>query len=253
MTNPYKLRRWRPERENAPFASLILASRNSGKSHLIRTLWEKTWKTKFDIVAVFCGSEIDADFEDYLPGKLFFQKFNPRVIELLKEMQEQRVAAGNKPLRILIILDDCSETRERYEDELRSLYTRGRHWNCSVVFATQAIQLSDTVARNNSDFVIVGRQRGQGGREQIVDGFLKGLAEPADIPSDVTEKKFLFTLLKRNTTDYGFVVISTSDVNAEEFRDIVFSYRSPIESFTKPRKRKVDVVEEEPVIVISED
>lgn len=151
MSDPFKLKRWRPERERTPFASLLLASRNSGKSHLIRTLWEKVWKTRFRFVVVFCGSDHDESYPDFLPGRMFFKKFRPDVVQRLKQMNEDRTAGGLDQLPVLFILDDCSESRERYDEDLRSLYTRGRHWAFSVVFATQGIQLSDTVARNNSD------------------------------------------------------------------------------------------------------
>lgn len=226
MADPYTLKKWKPGRERIPFAALVLASRNSGKSHLIRTLWTKYWHKRFDLVVVFCGSDYEETYPSFLPGRLFFPEYDPAVIEALQNLQEKRAREHLKALNILVILDDCSEGRERYEDSLRSLYTRGRHWKISVLFASQAVQLSDTVARNNSDFVLIGRQKGAGGRKLAIENFLMGLAEPSDIPSDQTEKGYLATLLKRNTRDYGFVVVSTSNPDASDFRDLVFHYRS---------------------------
>lgn len=240
--NPYTLRRWRPEREPTPFACLLLASRNSGKSHLIRTLWEKTWKTRFKFVVTFCGSDHDESYPDFLPGKLFFKTFRPEVVGKFKAINEQRTRDGLSQIPVLFILDDCSETRERYDEELRSLYTRGRHWGFSVIFATQGIQLSDTVARNNSDFVLLGRQRGAAGRELAVDNFLKGLPEVGDLPvlggpsstgRRQTEKAFLNTLYKRNTVGFQFIVVTTSNPYATEFKDLVQVYKSPIEAFKR--------------------
>jgi hypothetical protein len=246
MDDPFKLKTWRPERERTPFASLLLASRNSGKSHLIRTLWEKTWKTRFKLVVVFCGSDHDEAYPSFLPGRLFFKTFRPDIVQKFKQMNEDRVAAGLEQIPILFIVDDCSESRERYDDDLRSLYTRGRHWALSIVFASQAIQLSDTVARNNSDFVILGLQRGAAGRDLAIDNFLKGLVETEDLPLETTpggvtrrlsEKRYLSTLFKKHTSGYGFIVVTTSSPYATDFKDLVLRYRSPIESFKKTRPR----------------
>jgi hypothetical protein len=243
-TRPFELKQWKPSRERVPFACLLLASRNSGKSHLIRTLWTKVWYRKFKLVVVFCGSDHDEAYPTFLPGRLFFQTFRRDVVDRLKKLNEARAAANQPQLPVLFILDDCSESRERYDDELRSLYTRGRHWNFSVVFASQGIQLSDTVARNNADFVILGLQRGAAGRALAIDNFLKGLPETDDLPiidtdgvrKRMTETQYLNTLYKKNTANYSFIVVTTSDPSATDFKDIVLRYKSPIEKFDKPKK-----------------
>jgi hypothetical protein len=225
-----QLNQWDPTNEPTPFACLVLASRRSGKSYLIKHLWQTVWKKKFDVVMLMCPTDFTGYYSSFLPGKLIFQEYNEEALQALMLLQKQRIDENKKPLRTLVILDDCSDDRERYSTLLQKLYTKGRHYNISVVFATQAASLSSTVWRNNSDFVLIGRMMGGVGREAIRDNFLSGMQDRDELPPSFQrgrgDKAFNNALMRKWTSGHSFLVISyTSDT--QEFEDVVLQYKAP--------------------------
>jgi hypothetical protein len=181
-----------------------------------------------------CPTNYEGFYEEFIFGNLFFNEFNPIVIQSVMAQQEKLIKDGKKPLEVLLILDDCSDDRERNADTIQKIYTKGRHLHISVVFSTQETTLTGTVWRNNSDFICIGRQLGGRGRENIVENFLLGMPEPEDIPSSMKEKVFLRQLLKKNTEAHSFLVLSfTSDQN--DFKNNVFRYK--VDMITKKAKK----------------
>jgi len=219
------LRSWDPEALPHPFSCLIVGSRRSGKSHAIQYLYQNYWHNKFDVVATMCTTDISHQYSEYIPGRLHFDRLKPEVITALMAEQARRISSGEPPLRILMIIDDCSDDFERNDRAVQSLYTRGRHYHISVVFATQACQLAGTVWRSNSDIVLIGKQYGSRGRELIVENFLLGLAEDEDY-SDAhsTEKKFDRSLVRKYTRDHNFIAVDS--FNGEDFASTVLQWRA---------------------------
>lgn len=228
---------WKPKKEPVPFSSMFIASRRSGKSTLIRELFINIWSNQFDSVIVMCPTNFEGFYEEFVFGNLFFNEFNPIVIESVMNQQEKLIKEGKKPIEVLLILDDCSDDKERNADAIQKIYTKGRHLHISVVFSTQETTLTGTVWRNNSDFIVIGKQLGGRGRENIVDNFLLGMPEPEDIPAGMKERIYLRQLLKKNTADHSFIVLSfTSDQN--DFKHNVFKYKANLITKKKRKTKK---------------
>ena len=224
-----QLQTWDPASIRTPFAALLVASRNSGKSTLVRSLWTSTLRHHFDMVVCFCPTDFDGDYRatfDNSGSKLFYRELRPEVLQRLMDAQEARRRAGRKMARVLLVLDDLSTSRERYDDMLKHLYTRGRHYQVSIIFSTQATQLTDTVWRNNSDYVWVGRQISARSREMVVEQFLMGTVDEDELPPGSKEKTLLKRVLKQNTKDHSFVVIDYA-TGTGDIDDTVFRYKAP--------------------------
>jgi len=217
---------WDPATMKPPFAALMIASRNSGKSTLIRSLWHSQLASQFDVVLCFCSTDFDEKYQDTFPGTLFYEELQSAVIERTLKVQEQRKRAQKKMARILVVVDDLSTDRERYDPMLKRLYTRGRHYDVSIIFSTQATQLSDSVWRNNSDYVFIGRQMGARAREMVVEQFLMGTADEDDLPTGVKEKTFLKRVVRDNTRAFSFIVIDYNQ-GSGDLSDTVYSYTAP--------------------------
>lgn len=217
---------WNPTTMKPPFACLMVASRNSGKSTLIRSLWHSQLVNHFDIVLTFCSTDFDEAYQDTFPGSLFYEELQSAVIERTLKVQEQRKKQNKKMAQVLVVVDDLSTDRERYDPMLKRLYTRGRHYDVSVIFSTQATQLSDPVWRNNSDYVFIGRQMGARAREVVVEQFLMGSVDSDDLPSGVKEKTFLKRVVRDNTRDYSFVVVDYNQ-GSGDLVDTMYHYKAP--------------------------
>lgn len=223
QVNRFPLTEWDPANTKVPFSALFIASRRSGKSVAIKHLYTKYWAPLFDIVAVMCGSGTEF-YEDFVPGDLFSYTLKPERIQNMVIIQKRRQDEGKEQLNILLIVDDCSEEWERNNRELLKIYTQGRHSHISVVYSTQATQLTSTVWRTNSDYIFIGRQMGAQARIKVAEEFLYGLAEDEDFAGYKNEKEFDQSLIKDYTRDHWFVVLD--NWTGTDFKTIVHKWRA---------------------------
>jgi hypothetical protein len=236
-----ELNRWKPQNVPIPFSSMIIASRRSGKSHLIKYLFTKYWGKKFDMVVVMSPTMFTGFFEEFVFGNFFFESLNEEFLETIFLKQRQRAEEGKKARQILLILDDCSDSRERYSNILQRIFTTGRHLNVSIIFSSQETVLSSTVARNNSDFILIGKNLGGRGRQNVTENFLMGNIDDDEIPEGMSEKSYMGQLLRKYTADHSFIAISYLNTT-NEFKDIVLQYKvlEEVKTVKKLKNKKVD-------------
>lgn len=248
------LKKWNPNKQKLPFACLCIASRRSGKSYLIRYLYLKFWANEFDVVISMCPTDFADFYPSFLPGDLFYREYRPEVMEALMGMQEERIGNGEKPLSILVILDDCSDDREKYQSELQKIYTKGRHYNISIIYCTQATTLTGPTWRNNSDIILIGRANSSHERKNIVDNFLMGSADEEDLKG-AKERPFFNALIKKNTADHNFIIIN-SDGKTGEFKDTILTYRAKDDikygiEIKKIKKRPIEDIKKDALKLVS--
>ena len=224
------LQTWDPQTIEVPFASLMLASRKSGKSTLIRSLWDSTLSQHFQVVITMCPTDFDEDYAETFPGILNYQEFRPDALERAMQIQQQRRETGQPRLQILVVLDDCSDDGEKHSKLLQKLYTRGRHYDISVIFSTQATSLTGPVWRNNSDLVFIGRQMSAVDRDTVIDLFLKGMVGDDMLPVSgskrLGEKRVLRQIATKYTKDHGFLVVDYVH-GTGDLEDTLFKYKAP--------------------------
>jgi len=203
-----KLNKWKPKFKRGDYFSMIIfASRNSGKSYLIKDLIRNYLRSKYDIFIVVSDSgDTESDLGPVLPvGQThFWTSMNYDAITIMEGQNKERAAEGKNPLSMLIIFDDKVSVRQRSDDRLMQLFTRGRHMNLSIIFSGQAKKFADTGFLNNADYVILLKANSQQQRKTILDNVLKGTV---DVPDDVNENRYLSTIMRTYMSEVGDAIV----------------------------------------------
>jgi hypothetical protein len=152
---------FRPDELPADFSMIVYGQRRSGKSNW--TLWlMKTLASRFDRVVVFSATLMDGQYQRHVNEKLCFNKFCDRTLQTLIDMQKKDKSdkkPEDKCERTLVVMDDVlDQTKEiRTSPALNSIFTQGRHFNCSIVVLTQHVKAMPPSFRKNVDACVVFR------------------------------------------------------------------------------------------------
>jgi len=184
------------------FSMLMLASRRSGKSYLLKHLFDNYMK--FNKVVIFTRNK--SNYDDW-KTKMIYDKFNEGTLQILNNYNKK----NNE--RILIIFDDFMGKDTKSSEEISKLFSEGRHNGLSVVFLVQELKGAATTWRNNSDYVIILRNNSQDERLKIIDKMLRGSV----FYEGKSEIKFYSGLIKKYTENYKCLIIdnlqTSSDIN----------------------------------------
>jgi len=217
--------------KNNFFAIICFAPRKSGKSQMIKYIYEKCkMGEEYDHIVVISESPDSMDhYSNFVHGNLFFTKFDARILENLIK-QSQNLELEGKPKKFLLILDDTIGNDMKNNNSMMEIYAIGRHNRISCILITQKLTLINTTVRNNSDVILIGRTTNAGEKKSIIDNLLDGLADDEEIEKYgyKSSEKFNKTLIKQNTTDYNFIVIDNMDNNKINFDEIVYKYKAII-------------------------
>ena len=129
---------------------------------------------------------------------------------------------GN-PKKYLIIFDDSVGFDEKNCDSILQIYATGRHFNISIIFCSQRLNLINTTARCNSDVIFIGRLKSANEKKLIIDQFFKG-----SIISNNRQSEFnIYNELVNNyTMDYNFIVLDFSNNKMIDFYDTTYYYKA---------------------------
>ncbi len=215
---------------------LTIASRRSGKSHLITHFLEQyTKKNKTD--GIFLFTKTNAGF-DGIPSVYRFKELSvlEELIETQIKVKKHNQYAKKKDKiksNIIIILDDMvaeggMSADMRKNPLLNKLSTNGRHLssgddsNMMVILISQIFTGISPQIRLNTDFVFTTKLQARRERENIVNSFLslnsgrKGLAESYFVFDQVV-----------NHDDFNFIAINTTKQNKKSYFDYVFHFKAP--------------------------
>lgn len=210
------------------FSMLIIGSRKSGKSYMVKHLFKLARFSKYyDFIVVFCNSGDIKDFySNFIPGDLFFKEYNEEYMVRIFQQSEKFKQEGN-PKKYLIIFDDSVGSDEKNSNSILQSYATGRHHNVSIIFCSQRLYLTNTTARNNSDVILIGNSRSAIEKKYITDTFLRGSLELAEIPQGVKECALHYHLIRKYTVNYNFLILDYSNETDNSFKCTVFFYRAP--------------------------
>jgi len=215
---------------------LTIASRRSGKSHLITHFLEQyTKKNKTD--GIFLFTKTNAGF-DGIPSVYRFKELSvlEELIETQIKVKKHNQYAKKKDKiksNIIIILDDMvgsggMSAEMRKNPLLNKLAVNGRHLssgddsNMMVILISQIFTGISPQIRLNTDFVFTTKLQARRERENIVNSFLslnsgrKGLAESYFVFDQVV-----------NHDDFNFIAINTTKQNKKSYFDYVFHFKAP--------------------------
>lgn len=216
--------RWKPKfKRNDPFAMLIFASRNSGKSYLIRHLIRSYLRRKYDLFIVVSDSpDTESDLSPVCPeGTIFLTEMDYASIDKMQEANAERLRQNKEPLSMLIIFDDKIGREVKNDDQLLQLFTRGRHLGISLIFSSQSKKFAETTWLNNADYVILLKANSQQQRKTILDNVIKGTVE---VPDGVHEEKYLRAIMGKYMSNTGDALVI--DSKAQSNNNLMW-YRAP--------------------------
>lgn len=208
-----------------PFSMILAASRNQGKSVLIRHLYEQYWEGKFDLVIVFSKTLGNGWYDQFIKHQTKFSTFDTEKLEMLNDIQQEQLEKTGYYLNILCIFDDCLGKDIMYSQELDDIFTLGRHKGISVVFATQNPTCINQTARQNTTHAIVLRLKGRG-REHIIDGWLTDLVdEDEEDMKGMKPEKWLKSVMKWVFSERYRSMVIEYDKEGSSFDSCVFTYK----------------------------
>lgn len=209
-----------------PFTMLVIAPRFGGKSSLIRHIYEQVLKQHFDIVLVFTKTLVNEWYQQFIPGKTKFEHYDPMYIEHLFLTQKQRKIQRKEPLNVLVIMDDIADKASvLYDHYIHELFTRGRHWYISLIFASQDITMINMTWRKNVTHAFALKLLGPD-LDKLIVNFLDALLDDDEVPEKMKRSSYI-----KKITNYVFsephralVIIPKQD--ATNFFDYIFHYKA---------------------------
>ncbi len=208
------------------FSAIMIASRNSGKSHLSRYLLKYQLRDKFDMFVIFCQSTKEmADYQRVFPTDLAFSDFNPAIVEDLITANKKRQKEEKTEFKILVLVDD-NIVATKNDQTLLKLYCTGRHNGVSVIFLAQSTVLTSTTWRQNSDLIFLLRQISPKHRDQIKENFLMDSINLPDEASRKDENVVYTKIMKYFLAKTGDALVL--DVrHSNKTGDRLFYFRAP--------------------------
>lgn len=195
-----------------PFSMIVVSKRNSGKSylckHLLKTFMHDT--KLFDYIVLFSTTaNLTKDFE-CLPKKAVQEEFSTLKLNKILDHQK-KYKDSNNPKQCLIILDDTIGCKldSDFKQNLDLLFSRGRHYNISIMFISQYIKnYISTTIRNNIDYLLFSVNN------YNVIKIIYDL-----VVYDGTIKDFI-RFVNANTKDYNFLIYNNLNYSDNNFYQI---------------------------------
>ena len=181
----------------------VVAKRNSGKSVLIRYLVNNQ-KHLFSKIFVICPTEsINPFYNEITNEDCIFEEWQEHwaneLIDSLSKINSNKLE--NERKNVLLLLDDCmSDINFNQSPALKKIYTRGRHFNLSVIATCQYLNTLPKICRSNCDILISG-QMNLCSIEMLASEYCSNL-----------KKKEFIDLYNKSTRDYGFLVVNNNSI-----------------------------------------
>lgn len=224
-----QITRWVPTfTPGKPFSGLMIASRDSGKSYLLRHLISCYLRDKYDYFLVVCSSPDEVEnYESILPAGRYQidREFNEAHLKELVDFNTQRFLEGKKMLDILVFLDDSIGSDIKASKQMQKCYCLGRHEKISVIYLCQTITQSGTSWRSNSDLVWILRNHASKSRKIISENLLDGCVY---LPDGTNEKRFYQKLWHEHASKQGDCIV-IDFLNQSNADNKIYWYRAPDE------------------------
>ena len=190
---------------NTGTLSLFIAMSNSGKTFLQRYLLKQMMATKsFQWVYVITPTKFNREWSNVVGDSNVAEEFDEDAIEkLLNHLAN--VAEKGKQYPGLLILDDCMGSLDWQSRLITKLASTGRHFAGLTIWASfQYYYKVPTVMRENAAYLVMLNQVNIKVAKTLLE-------EKANL--DFENPRELKDYFKRETENYGAVVIQTHDRN----------------------------------------
>lgn len=244
----YTALEWVPHMEpNKHISSICLASRNSGKSYLMKSMIKNSLRGFFDLYIVICDTaDTRKEYKEAIEGEPgvvveCFDHLPEGLWDNIKADHDAHVEAGTKPLSICIILDDASAMGVGQDQQLLSLYCNARHCATSIFWSLHHPRVVSTIIRSNSDLIIILKIKAPQMRDSVIKNLLMGSIDfpQLGLPPPKSEKKFFESVLSTYCKNQGDTLVLDQRPRNQRGNDTeeeLFQYRAPAEKKHKPVK-----------------
>ena len=138
-----------------PFSMCIISRRNCGKTHMMQYLADNLLQNKLiDLCILFSETaHLSGYFSEILDKKQILNNFNETSINKIIKYQEKVKSKGKQCL--IIIDDSISCVDKHFQSLINKLFSKGRHWNISIVLINQYIKHAiSPIVRSNIDYLL---------------------------------------------------------------------------------------------------
>lgn len=204
------------------FSMMLIAKRRSGKTELIRYLYENYLEKSFDLVVVYSTMPTSSYYKKFISGKKVFITNNDLTkIEKIIKKNGDLMKKGKKIINTLVIFDDTNTNKQKFDERVLDLYTKGRHFNTSIIYSSQAPTLVNNIWKENSDFIIIFKMKTRRYKDYVIENILSGMID-INFKTRSAEKKFYEDLFIKCVEDqYSAMVLDLTD-------DKVFAFKAPL-------------------------
>jgi hypothetical protein len=186
---------------STPSFCLLIAKRNSGKSHMIKhILYTLAKNNKFDFCLVVTATKFTGEYGAIVGERNVFDTFSMEWFNALLNAQQTSIKR-NKSCRCLLILDDVLGSLGMQSPTLTKIAIAGRHYQLTVMLASQQLTKTPTVFRTNADYVFLLGPFPQGHTKIIFEEFN---------PEGIENHKDLHEYITEGTADHGAILIDNS-------------------------------------------
>ena len=189
-----------------PFFCVMQGQKFVGKSEMIKYIIYD-YKEFFQYIVVFSASNTANQFySEFLPEKWIFGSYNSEIIQNIITKQEAFLKSGKK-IHCLIILDDIlgmdGLSVHNPDPAMTRLFSANRHFNISLILASQSPRLIPPVARANADITLIWKS---------MNVALKVLYEEY---SNMPRKQW-DSFVQKYTQNHGIIMYNARAVNTQD-------------------------------------
>jgi len=226
--NPNVIEAKRTDPKQGPPSIILIGSKRTGKTYLIRDLMHYIRKIPTGIIIT--GSEGSSEvFSQFFPKSCIFNEVNKDMImrfkKIVKTQRKLRKKGTTEDFSCFILFDDCGyDNKILKETIINGIFMNGRHWNILLIMAVQYCKSIPPAMRQNADYVFIMRQPSFIEREKIWK----------DFGGNIPDLKTFNDIMDHCTENYGCVLFDNT-THSNHLEKTVFWYRAKYPPYTNFR------------------
>ena len=204
----------------SPFFLILSARPASGKSFLIEYLMllnnEEYNKDPFKYGLCLTNTSFNGQYNKFIPDEFIHPSLDLSLIDNLMAIQKTQIEANGSAPRAFLILDDCLSVKAFNSQTFLSLSTQFRHYNISIIVATQYIYRVPTTFRECATHAAMFKQTTMRSITALYESY----------GSSFNSVKEFAKYLADNLGDYKFILFY-SNSNREKIEDLYPVFKAP--------------------------
>lgn len=192
-----KLEEFNPELLDLSSTVVLFGKRNSGKTYWICDLMYSLYKNggkngqKVDLCCVFSQTEeLQSNFQKFIPPCFIHNAYSESKLLALLETQKNLTQKNGRTSNVVVILDDCSFSKEIFNTTMSRIYSNGRHYRLMFILSLQYSMQLPASMRGNIDVAVAFKEPIHANKRRLYEsvfGMFDSLKQFDKIFSEVTQ------------------------------------------------------------------